>query len=155
MDYNTEYCFSAKAKFLSMPVQCHSSAWHCITTPQGTTTLAANTFLPVWQVEKKECDSTWCKSETMIGVCSWDLLYCLCLLLSSVCLTFFLINLSRPCDWPAEEGGCGYCCPICVHMYYGGGWLPSPSLPSRERTGDPIIPGNANAHTLLPTLPFV
>ncbi|XP_036942161.1 interleukin-20 receptor subunit alpha [Acanthopagrus latus] len=34
MDYNTEYCFSAKAKFLSMPVQCHSSAWHCITTPQ-------------------------------------------------------------------------------------------------------------------------
>ncbi|XP_062293781.1 interleukin-20 receptor subunit alpha [Scomber scombrus] len=34
MDYDTEYCFSAKTRFLSMPVQCQSSAWHCITTPQ-------------------------------------------------------------------------------------------------------------------------
>ncbi|XP_040920741.1 interleukin-20 receptor subunit alpha [Toxotes jaculatrix] len=34
MDYETEYCFSAKTRFLSMPVQCQSSAWHCITTPQ-------------------------------------------------------------------------------------------------------------------------
>ncbi|KAM4712630.1 interleukin-20 receptor subunit alpha [Anableps anableps] len=34
MDYNTEYCFSAKSRFLSIPLQCESSAWHCITTPQ-------------------------------------------------------------------------------------------------------------------------
>uniref|UniRef100_A0A3Q1G754 Uncharacterized LOC110968206 n=1 Tax=Acanthochromis polyacanthus TaxID=80966 RepID=A0A3Q1G754_9TELE len=34
MDYNTEYCFSAESKFLSMPNQCQSSAWHCITTPK-------------------------------------------------------------------------------------------------------------------------
>lgn len=34
MEYDTEYCFSAKTKFLSMPVQCESSAWHCITTPR-------------------------------------------------------------------------------------------------------------------------
>lgn len=33
MDYDTEYCFSAKAKFLSMPIQCQSSALHCIRTP--------------------------------------------------------------------------------------------------------------------------
>lgn len=33
MEYNTEYCFSAKTKFLSLPVHCGSSAWHCITTP--------------------------------------------------------------------------------------------------------------------------
>ncbi|KAI3364411.1 hypothetical protein L3Q82_011198, partial [Scortum barcoo] len=33
MEYDTEYCFSAKARFLSMPVQCQSSVWHCITTP--------------------------------------------------------------------------------------------------------------------------
>lgn len=34
LDYNTEYCFSAESKFLSMPIQCQSSAWHCITTPK-------------------------------------------------------------------------------------------------------------------------
>ncbi|KAK9531715.1 hypothetical protein VZT92_011122 [Zoarces viviparus] len=34
MDYNTEYCFSATTRFLSMPAQSQSSAWHCITTPQ-------------------------------------------------------------------------------------------------------------------------
>ncbi|XP_032398589.1 interleukin-20 receptor subunit alpha [Etheostoma spectabile] len=34
MRYDTEYCFSAKTKFFSMPTQCNSSAWHCITTPQ-------------------------------------------------------------------------------------------------------------------------
>lgn len=39
MEYDTEYCFSAQAKFLSMPVQCQSSAWQCITTPPGRTTL--------------------------------------------------------------------------------------------------------------------
>ncbi|CAJ1077322.1 interleukin-20 receptor subunit alpha [Xyrichtys novacula] len=33
MKYDTEYCFSARARFLSMPVQCLSSEWHCITTP--------------------------------------------------------------------------------------------------------------------------
>nr|XP_046228374.1 interleukin-20 receptor subunit alpha [Scatophagus argus] len=33
MDYDTEYCFSAKAKFLSMPSECQSSAQYCITTP--------------------------------------------------------------------------------------------------------------------------
>ncbi|XP_067338905.1 interleukin-20 receptor subunit alpha isoform X2 [Channa argus] len=34
MEYNTEYCFSAKTKLPIMPVQCHSSEWYCITTPQ-------------------------------------------------------------------------------------------------------------------------
>ncbi|XP_031722008.1 interleukin-20 receptor subunit alpha [Anarrhichthys ocellatus] len=34
MDYNTEYCFSATTRFLFMPAQSQSSAWHCITTPQ-------------------------------------------------------------------------------------------------------------------------
>ncbi|KAM4522154.1 interleukin-20 receptor subunit alpha [Odontesthes bonariensis] len=34
LDYNTEYCFSAKSRFLSMPVHCEASEWHCITTPQ-------------------------------------------------------------------------------------------------------------------------
>ncbi|XP_028253156.1 interleukin-20 receptor subunit alpha [Parambassis ranga] len=34
MEYNTEYCFSAQSKFFYMPVQCQSSAWYCITTPQ-------------------------------------------------------------------------------------------------------------------------
>ncbi|XP_029281719.1 interleukin-20 receptor subunit alpha [Cottoperca gobio] len=34
MEYNTEYCFSAKTSFLYMPAHCLSSAWHCITTPQ-------------------------------------------------------------------------------------------------------------------------
>ncbi|XP_068198965.1 interleukin-20 receptor subunit alpha [Antennarius striatus] len=33
LEYNTEYCFSAKAKFLSLPIQCQSSEWECITTP--------------------------------------------------------------------------------------------------------------------------
>ncbi|XP_076612549.1 interleukin-20 receptor subunit alpha [Chaetodon auriga] len=32
MEYDTEYCFSAKAKFHSMPVQCQPSAWQCMTT---------------------------------------------------------------------------------------------------------------------------
>nr|CAD67769.1 helical cytokine receptor CRFB8 [Tetraodon nigroviridis] len=32
-EYNKEYCFSVKAKFLAMPVQCQSSEWQCITTP--------------------------------------------------------------------------------------------------------------------------
>ncbi|XP_067428932.1 interleukin-20 receptor subunit alpha [Thunnus thynnus] len=31
MEYDTKYCFSAKSRFLSMPVECQSSAWHCIT----------------------------------------------------------------------------------------------------------------------------
>uniref|UniRef100_A0A3P8TMW9 Interleukin 20 receptor, alpha n=1 Tax=Amphiprion percula TaxID=161767 RepID=A0A3P8TMW9_AMPPE len=34
LDYNTEYCFSAESKFLSMPIQCQSSPWQCITTPK-------------------------------------------------------------------------------------------------------------------------
>ncbi|XP_075940760.1 interleukin-20 receptor subunit alpha [Anarhichas minor] len=34
MDYNTKYCFSATTRFLSMPAQSQSSAWHCIATPQ-------------------------------------------------------------------------------------------------------------------------
>ncbi|XP_072218285.1 interleukin-20 receptor subunit alpha [Leuresthes tenuis] len=34
LDYNTEYCFSAKSRFLAMPVHCEASSWHCITTPQ-------------------------------------------------------------------------------------------------------------------------
>ncbi|KAM7395598.1 hypothetical protein PAMA_007052 [Pampus argenteus] len=34
MEYDTEYCFSAKTNFLAMPVHCQSSSWHCITTPQ-------------------------------------------------------------------------------------------------------------------------
>nr|XP_040016434.1 interleukin-20 receptor subunit alpha [Gasterosteus aculeatus aculeatus] len=33
MEYDTEYCFSATTKFLSMPVQCRSSPPYCITTP--------------------------------------------------------------------------------------------------------------------------
>ncbi|XP_070843686.1 interleukin-20 receptor subunit alpha [Chaetodon trifascialis] len=33
MEYNTEYCFSAKAKFHSMPIPCQPSAWQCMTTP--------------------------------------------------------------------------------------------------------------------------
>ncbi|XP_056150154.1 interleukin-20 receptor subunit alpha [Lampris incognitus] len=33
MEYDTEYCFSAKTRFLSMPVRCQPSAWDCITTP--------------------------------------------------------------------------------------------------------------------------
>lgn len=37
MEYDTEYCFSARSKFLSMPIQCQSSAWHCVTTPAGRT----------------------------------------------------------------------------------------------------------------------
>uniref|UniRef100_A0A3B4F6Y0 Interleukin-20 receptor subunit alpha-like n=1 Tax=Pundamilia nyererei TaxID=303518 RepID=A0A3B4F6Y0_9CICH len=39
MKYNMEYCFSAQLKFSSMPIHCQSSAWLCITTPQGTTPL--------------------------------------------------------------------------------------------------------------------
>lgn len=33
-DYNTQYCFSAQSRFLSMPIQCQPSVWHCVTTPQ-------------------------------------------------------------------------------------------------------------------------
>ncbi|XP_034554986.1 interleukin-20 receptor subunit alpha [Notolabrus celidotus] len=33
MEYNTKYCFSAKTRFLSMPVNCQPSEWLCITTP--------------------------------------------------------------------------------------------------------------------------
>ncbi|XP_074541756.1 interleukin-20 receptor subunit alpha [Halichoeres trimaculatus] len=33
MEYNTKYCFSARTKFLSMPVHCQPSEWHCVTTP--------------------------------------------------------------------------------------------------------------------------
>lgn len=62
MDHKTEYCFSAKTRFLSMPVQCLSSAWHCITSPQGTTTSwvceTENILLPVLMGRKK-CDLTW------------------------------------------------------------------------------------------------
>ncbi|XP_071335042.1 interleukin-20 receptor subunit alpha [Trachinotus anak] len=32
MEYETEYCFRAKAKLVPMPILCQSSAWHCITT---------------------------------------------------------------------------------------------------------------------------
>ncbi|XP_034436756.1 interleukin-20 receptor subunit alpha [Hippoglossus hippoglossus] len=31
--HQTEYCFSAKTRLVSIPMQCESSAWHCITTP--------------------------------------------------------------------------------------------------------------------------
>nr|XP_057913040.1 interleukin-20 receptor subunit alpha [Doryrhamphus excisus] len=31
-DYDTEYCFSAKARFLSLPFQCQQSELHCLTT---------------------------------------------------------------------------------------------------------------------------
>ncbi|CAL8313925.1 unnamed protein product [Lota lota] len=34
MDYDTEYCFSAQARFIAMPIECQPSAWHCINTPQ-------------------------------------------------------------------------------------------------------------------------
>lgn len=37
MEYATEYCFAARSKFLSMPIECQSSVWHCITTPAGKT----------------------------------------------------------------------------------------------------------------------
>ncbi|AWP19861.1 putative interleukin-20 receptor subunit alpha-like [Scophthalmus maximus] len=30
----TEYCFSAKTRLVSMPIQCQPSAWQCFTTPQ-------------------------------------------------------------------------------------------------------------------------
>ncbi|XP_070781737.1 interleukin-20 receptor subunit alpha isoform X2 [Enoplosus armatus] len=33
MEYDTDYCFSAKTRFISMPFQCQSSVWQCITTP--------------------------------------------------------------------------------------------------------------------------
>ncbi|XP_028996960.1 interleukin-20 receptor subunit alpha [Betta splendens] len=33
MDYNTKYCFSARASVADMPVHCHSSLRHCETTP--------------------------------------------------------------------------------------------------------------------------
>ncbi|KAM9355191.1 interleukin-20 receptor subunit alpha [Pholidichthys leucotaenia] len=33
-EYDTKYCFSAQSRFLSLPISCQSSAWHCITTPQ-------------------------------------------------------------------------------------------------------------------------
>lgn len=36
MEYGTEYCFSAKTRFLLMPVKCEPSGWQCITTPEGT-----------------------------------------------------------------------------------------------------------------------
>ncbi|KAK2856376.1 hypothetical protein Q5P01_005111 [Channa striata] len=39
MEYNNEYCFSAKTRFPIMPVQCHSSEWYCITTPQDPVTV--------------------------------------------------------------------------------------------------------------------
>lgn len=38
MEYDTDYCFSAKARFLSMPVHCLSSVWQCITTPSDPVT---------------------------------------------------------------------------------------------------------------------
>ncbi|XP_047430200.1 interleukin-20 receptor subunit alpha [Mugil cephalus] len=34
LEYSTEYCFSAQSKFMSMPITCEPSVWHCITTPQ-------------------------------------------------------------------------------------------------------------------------
>lgn len=34
LDYGTEYCFSARTRFLAMPTRCLPSAWHCITTPE-------------------------------------------------------------------------------------------------------------------------
>lgn len=34
LDYSTEYCFSARVRFLAMPSRCLPSAWHCITTPE-------------------------------------------------------------------------------------------------------------------------
>ncbi|XP_029352356.1 interleukin-20 receptor subunit alpha [Echeneis naucrates] len=34
MQHSTEYCFSARARLVSMPILCKSSAWHCITTPK-------------------------------------------------------------------------------------------------------------------------
>ncbi|XP_019947120.2 interleukin-20 receptor subunit alpha [Paralichthys olivaceus] len=37
--HQTEYCFSAKTRLLSIPMQCQSSAWHCITTPQDPVTV--------------------------------------------------------------------------------------------------------------------
>lgn len=61
-------------------------------------------------------------------------------------------STSRPCDWPAAEGGCGNCCSICVHVYAGGDWLPSLSLPDGKRTEDSIYSGNANTQSLLHTL---
>ncbi|KAM8826124.1 interleukin-20 receptor subunit alpha isoform 2-T2 [Synchiropus picturatus] len=33
MEANTKLCFSAKASFLSLPVVCQASTWHCVTTP--------------------------------------------------------------------------------------------------------------------------
>lgn len=64
-----------------------------------------------------------------------------------ICGTYsWFTSPSRPCDWPAAEGGCGYCCPIRVHVYAGGGWLPSLSLPVGERTEEPVYTGNANTN---------
>lgn len=186
MEYDTEYCFSAKTKFLSMPVQCQSSEWHCVTTPPGTTTLhvcvceRVNIFLPVWQVERNVT-----KPDTEVKERLMFVFYCVCMSLyiskmsikknslvfslikvlfrfytvSSdmawwlgmyvcICVTYsWLPSPSRPCHWPAAEGGCGYCCSICVHVFVGGGWLPSLSLPDGERTEEPIYTGNAKTHT--------
>ncbi|CAL8393916.1 unnamed protein product [Arctogadus glacialis] len=33
LDYDTEYCFSARTRFNSMPIECQPSTWHCIKTP--------------------------------------------------------------------------------------------------------------------------
>ncbi|KAM9783053.1 interleukin-20 receptor subunit alpha [Neosynchiropus ocellatus] len=33
MEANTKFCFSARTSFLSLPVVCQASPWHCVTTP--------------------------------------------------------------------------------------------------------------------------
>uniref|UniRef100_A0A3P8WR54 Fibronectin type-III domain-containing protein n=1 Tax=Cynoglossus semilaevis TaxID=244447 RepID=A0A3P8WR54_CYNSE len=38
-EHNTKYCFSATARLHFMPVQCQSSVWHCITSPQDPETV--------------------------------------------------------------------------------------------------------------------
>lgn len=56
---------------------------------------------------------------------------------------------SRSNDWSAEEGGCGYCCSICVDVYAGGDWLHSLSIPDGKRTEDSVYAGNTNKPTVL------
>uniref|UniRef100_A0A3P8WYY6 Fibronectin type-III domain-containing protein n=1 Tax=Cynoglossus semilaevis TaxID=244447 RepID=A0A3P8WYY6_CYNSE len=45
-EHNTKYCFSATARLHFMPVQCQSSVWHCITSPQGTKNMNSTSFYP-------------------------------------------------------------------------------------------------------------
>lgn len=173
-EHNTKYCFSATARLHFMPVQCQSSVWHCITSPQGTKNMVTRQLdgRSLWLIGyDQECDETRCRSKSDSSYHLMPLLLNSCLLLTTQLLVtqgiinrnplasplkvlcylplFFFVHSSpsRPWDCSSVEGDCGHRRSNFVSVHTCDSCLLSTQLPNGRRTEEPYA-GKLNPHTI-------